>query len=225
MVSGEVWDRLAVKAGKMAEVEAEASEIGVGILFDETADGKQGKMTCGVGYQYAGCAGGINNCVTWVMASLVGADFKTWASAEMFLPEKDWFTGRGKTGTARRKQAGAPKGTRFMSKPKLALKQLRHPSGQRRPKSRKCTYNARRFTLAGLAGRSRSAGDRILLTRRVSAGASRSGFSSTTSSKVKDVWRLRLRRELIAGQKHHGPFGRILGRVGSGRVGSGGATV
>jgi DDE superfamily endonuclease len=121
----DIWDRVVVKAGKLAGKSGWAGDLGIGVIFDETADVKRGKMTCGVGYQYAGCAGGVVNCVTWVMASLVRAGFKTWASAELFLPEKDWFTGRGETGTARRKQAGIPNGTRFMSKPKLALKQLR----------------------------------------------------------------------------------------------------
>ncbi len=44
--------------GKIAGKDAEGDPLGVGIIFDETADLKRGKMTCGVGYQYAGCAGG-----------------------------------------------------------------------------------------------------------------------------------------------------------------------
>jgi hypothetical protein len=123
--SSECWDRTAVMAGKAVKRDAGNDPLGTGVIFDETADLKRGKMTCGVGYQYAGCAGGIENCVTWVIASLVGPTVKTWAAAGLFLPEKDWFTGRGDTGTARRRQAGVPGGTRFASKPQIALKQLR----------------------------------------------------------------------------------------------------
>lgn len=125
----EIWSRIAVTAGKLAGADAENDHLGIGILFDETADLRRGKMTCGVGYQYAGCAGGIVNCATWVIASLAGARLRTWAAADLFLPEKDWFTGHGKTGTARRKQAGIPEGIQFASKPKMALKQLRHIRG------------------------------------------------------------------------------------------------
>jgi len=89
----EAWNRIAVTAGKLAEKDAENNQFGVGIVFDETADVKRGKKTCGVGYQYAGCAGGVVNCATWVIASLVGSRCKTWAAANLFLPKKDWFTG------------------------------------------------------------------------------------------------------------------------------------
>ncbi len=126
---GEAWNRTAVAAGKLAEEDAEGDSPGAGIIFDETADLKRGKMTCGVGYQYAGCAGGIVNCATWVIASLAGPRVKTWAAADLFLPEKDWFTGGGRTGTARRKQAGIPDGTEFATKPEIALKQLKRIRG------------------------------------------------------------------------------------------------
>ncbi|MGH9446476.1 MAG: transposase [Terriglobia bacterium] len=119
------WDITAVMAGKMAKRSAGSDRLGVGILFDETADVKRGRMTCGVSYQHAGCAGGVANCTTWVMASLVGGTVKTWAASGLFLAEKEWFTGDGAKGTARRKSAGIPKRNRFATKPVIALRQLR----------------------------------------------------------------------------------------------------
>ncbi len=127
--SDAVWRFLAVKGGKLAEKDTENDPLGVGIIFDETADVKRGKKTCGVGYQHAGCVGKVANCATWVMASLTGKSMRTWAAADLFLPEKDWFTGRGATGTARRKAAGVPGKMKFASKPKMALKQLRRVRG------------------------------------------------------------------------------------------------
>lgn len=121
-----VWDRIAVYAGKLAEEESREDPLGVGIIFDETADVKRGKKTCGVGYQYAGCAGKVVNCVNWVMASLTSGTMRTWAAAGLFLPEKDWFTGNGETGKARRTAAGIPGKVKFASKPQIALRQLRH---------------------------------------------------------------------------------------------------
>lgn len=124
--SEEIWDRVSVKAATAVGAGSENNPFGLAVIFDETADGKRGRETCGVGYQYAGCAGGVINCVTWVMASFIGPEGKTWASARLYLPEKDWFTGDGTAGAARRKKAGIPDDIVFESKPKLALKQLRH---------------------------------------------------------------------------------------------------
>jgi hypothetical protein len=119
------WEIIVVLAGKLAATSAGNVQLGVGILFDETADVKRGRMTCGVSYQHAGCAGGIANCATWVMATLVGGTVKTWAAAELFLAEKEWFTGDGPKGDARRAAAGVPKKRKFLTKPGIALKQLR----------------------------------------------------------------------------------------------------
>jgi hypothetical protein len=87
---------------------------------------KRGKHTAGVSRQYAGCAGGIINCVTWVMMSFIGPRGKTWVSGRMFLPEKTWFTGEGATGTARREKAGIPDKITFAPKPELARLQFEH---------------------------------------------------------------------------------------------------
>ncbi|MGH9448402.1 MAG: transposase, partial [Terriglobia bacterium] len=120
------WIRVAVLSGKLARQSAGDDPMGVGILFDETADVTRGDKTCGVAYQYAGCAGGVENCTNWVMATIVGGTVKTWAAADLFLPEKEWFTGSEDKGSARRKAAGMPKRTKFLSKPRIALRRLRH---------------------------------------------------------------------------------------------------
>lgn len=120
-----IWDIIAVIAGKMAMRSAGDDPLGIGILFDETADVKRGSKTCGVSYQHAGCAGGVANCTTWVMATIIGGAVKTWAAADLFLAEKEWFTGEGEKGSARRKAAGMPKRNKFLTKPRIALKQLR----------------------------------------------------------------------------------------------------
>jgi SRSO17 transposase len=78
--------------------------------------------TAGVGYQYAGCAGRVVNCVNWVFLTMAGPFMRTWAGCGLYIPEKAWFTGREETGTARRRSAGVPAGTRFATKPKIARK-------------------------------------------------------------------------------------------------------
>lgn len=119
------WEIIALMAGKLAKRSAGNDPLGVGILFDETADVKRGRKTCGVAYQHAGCAGGVANCTTWVKATITGGTVKTWAASDLFLPEREWFTGDYEKGTARRKAAGMPKGNKFLTKPRIALKQLR----------------------------------------------------------------------------------------------------
>jgi SRSO17 transposase len=124
--SEELWDHIGVTAGKQPGKNCEDDPLGSGIVADETADGKRGKHTAGVSRQYAGRAGGIINCVTRVMMSLIGPRGKTWVSGRTFLPEKTWFTGDGETGTARREKAGIPEGTAFASRPELARLQFGH---------------------------------------------------------------------------------------------------
>jgi SRSO17 transposase len=119
------WSIIAALAGEMAMRSAGDDPLGIGIIFDETADVKRGRKTCGVSYQHAGCAGGVANCTTWVMATITGGTVKTWAAADLFLAEKEWFTGDREKGAARRRAAGMPKGNRFLTKPRIALRQLR----------------------------------------------------------------------------------------------------
>lgn len=122
----EVWDGITTMAGKQLCGNYADDPLGIGGVVDETADEKRGKHTAGVSRQYAGCAGGIINCTTWVMLSLVTPGGKTWLSGRLFLPEKTWFTGDGDTGTARREKAGIPGETEFASKPELARRQFQH---------------------------------------------------------------------------------------------------
>jgi SRSO17 transposase len=124
--SREMWDGIAIVAGRSLGNNSGGDQLGPGIVVDETADAKRGKLTAGVSRQYAGCAGKIINCVTWVMMSFIGPRGKTWVSGRTFLPEKTWFTGEGATGTARREKAGIPGEIAFASKPELARLQFEH---------------------------------------------------------------------------------------------------
>ena len=78
--SDEMWDGIAVTAeGNLGKNDDDP--LGPGMVVDETADEKRGKHTAGVSRQYAGCAGGIINCVTWVMMSIICPRGKTWVSS------------------------------------------------------------------------------------------------------------------------------------------------
>lgn len=124
--AAEAWDRIARAAGAAAERDCTDDPLGPGMVVDETAQEKRGTATAGVGHQYAGCAGRVINCTTWVVMTVAGPSVRSWAACSLYIPRKSWFTGKGKTGAARRKKAGIPKGTRFTSKPEIARKQFRH---------------------------------------------------------------------------------------------------
>ena len=121
----EMWRRIAAIAGRLAEEDCENDPLGPGVIVDETAQPKRGMATAGVGHQYAGCAGSVINCTNWVFLTMAGPFMRTWAGCGLYIPEKSWFTGRKKTGTARRRSAGVPLGTRFATKPEIARKQFR----------------------------------------------------------------------------------------------------
>jgi hypothetical protein len=122
---GEMWDRIAMISGRLAEQDCENDPLGPGVIVDETAQVKRGMATAGVGYQYAGCAGGVVNCVNWVFLTMTGPFMRTWVQCGLYIPEKGWFTGRKETGTARRRGAGIPLSTRFATKPEIARKLFR----------------------------------------------------------------------------------------------------
>jgi len=122
---GGMWDRISAIAGRLAAADCENDPLGPGVIVEETAQVKRGMATAGVGYQYAGCAGGVVNCVNWVFLTMAGPFMRTWAGCGLYIPEKAWFTGRKEAGTARRRKAGVPAGTRFATKTDIARKLFR----------------------------------------------------------------------------------------------------
>jgi len=119
----QLWARIAGLASATLTC-AVGDLLGPGIALDETAQAKRGRHTAGVGVQYAGFAGGKVNCVTSVVLSLVTPDASTWVANELFLQAKQWFTGRGGKGTARRRGAGIGREVVFESKPQIARRML-----------------------------------------------------------------------------------------------------
>ena len=116
---GEIWNRIATSAPRLVPCPSD-DPLGPGIAVDETAQLKRGRHTVATGIQWAGCVGRKANCVTSVFASYVTPQAATWISHGLFLPKKDWFTGTGATGQARRTTAGIPDQTTFQTKPQIA---------------------------------------------------------------------------------------------------------
>jgi len=115
----ELWHRVATSAPRWLPCPAE-DPLGPGIAVDETAHLKRGHHTVAAGIQWASCVGRKANCVTSVFASYITPPGATWIAHGLFLPKKDWFTGSGDCGQARRAEAGVPDDTVFETKPQIA---------------------------------------------------------------------------------------------------------
>lgn len=90
-----------------------------GVLsIDETGFLKKGKKSAGVGRQYSGTAGRIENCQIGVFLSYATKHGRALVDRELYIPQ-DWFEEK-----SRCSEAGIPESVTFKTKPELALKML-----------------------------------------------------------------------------------------------------
>lgn len=115
------WDEDAVSAEhQRAVVEDLGTEDGI-LVVDNTGVRKQGVFSCGVGRQYSGTLGKVENCQVGVFLSYAAPqrghtllDRRLYMKEEWFRPE--W--------AAHRKRAHVPDGVVFRTKPELALEMI-----------------------------------------------------------------------------------------------------
>ena len=88
-------------------------------IIDDTSFPKQGKHSVGVHHQYCGQLGKQANCQVTVSLSIANHTASLPVAYRLYLPEA-WTKDR-----ARRKKACVPKDTKFMTKPEIALEQIR----------------------------------------------------------------------------------------------------
>lgn len=90
-----------------------------GVLsIDETGFLKKGIKSAGVGRQYTGTAGRIENCQVGVFLSYATSQGRALIDRELYIPQ-DWFKDR-----LRCKEAGIPDTLEFKKKPELAQEML-----------------------------------------------------------------------------------------------------
>jgi len=94
-------------------VEALADPDGV-LVVDETGFLKKGEHSVGVGRQYSGTAGRIENCQVGVFLSYASRFGHALIDRRLYLPQ-DWADN-----AARRAKAAVPNDQRFMTKPEIA---------------------------------------------------------------------------------------------------------
>jgi SRSO17 transposase len=97
--------------------------LGVIGLVDETSKVKKGAKTPGVGRQYCGAVGKIENCIVTVHLGYRQGEFKTLIDSDLFLPER-WSDDR-----ARCRKAGIPDSLVYRPKWQISLEQIRRAQG------------------------------------------------------------------------------------------------
>src|SRR5438067_984563 len=88
------------------------------LALDESGMPKRGQHSAGVGPQYCGLTGRVENCQVGVFLSYVTASGHALIDRELYLPE-DWCQD-----AARRRAAHIPEALTFATKPELALRMV-----------------------------------------------------------------------------------------------------
>lgn len=116
-ISNSPWDSEGLMRELARNVSRELQPIGkIGCTVDEKAHLKKGTKSVGVGRQYAGTSGKVDNCQVGVYLSLTAGKYSSLTNYRLFLPQK-WIDD-----PKRCEKAGVPKHKMvFKTKPELAL--------------------------------------------------------------------------------------------------------
>ncbi len=119
-VSDAPWDddKIAIKYRSM--VNEDLGSPNGALIFDETSFVKKGDDSIGVGRQYCGTIGKVDNCQVGVFAAYVSEHGYALIDKRLYIPEK-WF---GEEYLARRKKCKLPATAHFRTKPELATEML-----------------------------------------------------------------------------------------------------
>ena len=105
------WDADAVRDDLQAYVRDQPGPPGGVLVIDETSFLKKGTHSVGVGVQYSGVTGKLENCQVGVFLAYVSPHGQTLYDRALYLP-RDWAED-----PARRAAADVPAGVRFATKP------------------------------------------------------------------------------------------------------------
>jgi SRSO17 transposase len=109
------WDDAEVLTEQRRHVREELGDDEATFVLDGSGFPKQGTASCGVGRQWCGCRGKIDNCQVGVFVAYVAPRGVALVAARLYLP-KDWATDR-----SRRQAAYVPKEIVFQEKWQIGL--------------------------------------------------------------------------------------------------------
>ncbi len=118
LLSSAVWDTDGVRDDLRTYALEHLGNQSAIVVIDETSFPKQGKKSAGVGVQYCGTTGQVENCQVGVFLAYVTARGHTLIDRELYLP-LDWTEDR-----ERCRAAGIPESVRFQTKPELARRMV-----------------------------------------------------------------------------------------------------
>jgi SRSO17 transposase len=118
LLSFAVWDTDGVRDDLRSYVLEQLGQASAIVAIDETSFPKQGQKSAGVGLQYCGTTGRVENCQVGVFLSYVTAKGHTLIDRELYLP-LDWCEDRDRC-----RAAGIPESVRFQTKPELAQRMI-----------------------------------------------------------------------------------------------------
>ncbi len=118
LLASAVWDTHGVRDDLRAYVLEQLGTEAAMVVIDETSFPKRGTKSAGVGMQYCGTTGRVENCQVGVFLSYVTAAGHSLIDRELYLP-LDWCED-----PARCRAAGIPETVRFQTKPELAIQML-----------------------------------------------------------------------------------------------------
>jgi SRSO17 transposase len=116
LLTGAVWSASAARDRLVALAQERFGAPDGVLIFDETGFLKKGTASAGVGRQYSGTAGKIENCQIGVFAGYVSPRGHLLVDRALYLPA-DWTTDR-----ARCRRAGIPDRVRFRTKATIAAR-------------------------------------------------------------------------------------------------------
>jgi len=119
-VSDVIWDDKKILRNYHSMVADDLGDPNGVLIFDETGFIKKGDDSIGVGKQYCGSIGKVENCQVGVFAAYASPHGYALIDKRLFIPEK-WFTDQY---SLRREKCNLPEDITFMSKPQLAVQML-----------------------------------------------------------------------------------------------------
>ncbi len=118
LLSSAVWDVARVRDELRTYVLEQLGTDQAIVAIDETSFPKAGSKSAGVGNQYCGTTGHVQNCQVGVFLSYITARGHSLIDRELYLPSQ-WTQD-----AARRQEAGIPQTVGFQTKPELARAML-----------------------------------------------------------------------------------------------------
>ena len=119
-ISDAPWDDRMMMNKYRSLVNDDLGSVNGALIFDETGFVKKGDDSIGVGRQYCGTIGKVDNCQVGVFAAYASENGYALADKRIFIPQH-WFTDDYKT---RRKKCNLPEDIEYKTKPQLAVEIL-----------------------------------------------------------------------------------------------------